>query len=113
MIRGLDDRELTWVTEESNQRFLKELSPDFQNAIDNQNKEGVYDHLDDKIEKEMNAAEIEAIPKGTRYITNSHVKKFKDFLKSKGLSGNIESMPVTFLANYLRYFYYTFSCKDG
>ena len=74
-ISGLDDEELVWVTEESNQRFFKELSSDFWNTIDDQNKEeGMYDHLDEKIEKEMNAAELEAIPKGTRYITNFHVK---------------------------------------
>lgn len=67
MINELDDEDLTWVTEKSNERFLKELSSDFWNAIDDQNKEeGMYDHLYEKIEQEMNGAELSAIPKGTR-----------------------------------------------
>lgn len=113
MISGLSSDELQWITEESCDRMIKELDPDIFKDIDEFVSENEYAELPEEIISELSDAEKSATPKGTQYQTNAHVRKFKTFLKDKGLSEDIEVMPVRFLANYLRYFYYNLKCKDG
>ena len=52
----------------------------------------------------MDSLEKESIPMETKYNTVAHVKKFKKFLKDSNLSVDIETIPVNFLAKYLRFF---------
>ena len=53
------------------------------------------------------------VPNSTAFSTQQWVKKFKAFLEENELSTNIETMPVRFLSQYLRYFYYRLKRKDG
>ena len=79
----------------------------------NGEEDGEWGMLENDIIKEMDEAENSAIPMSTKFSTKQHVTKFKMFLSSKQLSTNIEEMPVSFLALYLRYFYFHLRCKDG
>ncbi len=65
-----------------------------------------YAELDKAIISEMDNFEKELVPQGSHLNTVAHVKKFKSFLKSKDLSVDIEHMPMSMLATYLRYFYF-------
>jgi len=112
MISGLSTEELDWITAESTERFILEMDPNF---LDEMNCEDntEWKMLENEIVKEMDDAENSSIPMSTKFNTKQHVTKFKTFLSSKGLSTNIEQMPVSFLALYLRYFYFHLRCKDG
>ena len=117
-ISGLNDDELQWVTDESNERYVLELDTamfdelmeDYKNADGDEEE---YKDLEDEITKEMDEAEEEGIPTSTKFSTNQHVAKFKSFLSAKGLSENIEKMPASFLNKYLRLFYFSLKRKDG
>ena len=115
MISGLSTNELEWVSAESVDRFLSELSLYFFDDIHVEAESMIeeFSSLDEDIITEMNDLEKELTPKGTQHQTISHIRKFKNFLESKKLSTNIEAMPVRFLADYLRYFYFSLRCKDG
>lgn len=113
MISGLSTNELEWVSIESCDRFLSELSPSFFDDMEAENMIEEYSTLDRDITVQMDDLEKELTPKGTQHQTISHIRKFKTFLESKKLSTNIEAMPVRFLADYLRYFYFSLRCKDG
>ena len=113
-ISGLSDEELSWVTSESNSRFVVELDAKLfeeLGAVDLKDME--FNDLEPDIIKEMDEAEEANIPESTKFSTSQHVSKFKSFLSAKGLSENIETMPATFLNSYLRLFYYSLGCKDG
>lgn len=117
-ISGLNDEELNWVTNESSNRYLVELDPKLFNELlenyehENQNDDQ-YKSIEHAVIKEMDEAEEAGIPSSTKFSTGQHVAKFKSFLTSNGLSENIEIMPVSFLNNYLRLFYFSLKCKDG
>lgn len=112
MVSGLGTDELEWVTTESSDRFVLELDPDFLKEM-NSEDDTEWGMLESDIIKEMDEAEKSAIPMSTKFNTKQHVAKFKNFLSSKGLSIQIENMPVSFLALYLRFFYFNLRCKDG
>jgi len=120
MVSGLSGEELQWVTEESNSRYLLELDAGlFEKLLEDGEVPAENDidvdlkDLDEAIKKEMDEAEEASIPQSTKFSTDQHVFKFKAFLSSKGLSTNIESMPASFLSNYLRLYYFRLRCKDG
>ena len=96
MISGLSSDELQWITEESCDRMIKELDPDIFKDIDEFVSENEYAELPEEIISELSDAEKSATPKGTQNQTNAHVRKFKTFLKDKGLSEDIEVMALTF-----------------
>lgn len=112
IVSGLGTEELEWITKESSERFILELDQGFLNEM-NCEEDGEWGMLENDIIKEMDEAENSAIPMSTKFSTKQHVTKFKTFLSSKQLSTNIEEMPVSFLALYLRYFYFHLRCKDG
>ena len=113
MISGLSTEQLNWVTVQSNERTLIELIPNTFSDIDDFINNNDFKELSDTITSEMDMLEKESVPKGTQYNTEAHVKKFKNFLIDQKLSTEIETMPVKFLANYLRFFYFNLRCKDG
>lgn len=113
MISGLDSEQLDWVTKESNNRMLIELDPELFCDIDDFVKDNDCTDLPKSIIEEMDCLEKDSIPMGTKYNTVAHVKKFKKFLKDNNLSVDIETIPVNFLAKYLRFFYFKLRCKDG
>ena len=52
-------------------------------------------------------------PLVTKKQKEQYATKFKDFLQSKNLSSNIETVPVNILSNYLSYFYFSLRSKKG
>lgn len=69
--------------------------------------------LSDEIKAEMDAMEIEEETESSKIHVRQYVKKFKDFLKGKNLSQEIETMKESVLAEYLRYFYSSLRKQDG
>lgn len=110
MISGMSDELLKWITDESGERYIKELSSSFKKEIQEME---VFDDVDDEILNTIKLAESEAIPNSTKNQTEYHVKKFKDFLLQKKLSTNIEKIPIDILSNYLSYYYYSLRRKDS
>lgn len=112
-ISGLNSEELSWVSDESVDRLIKELDPEIFKDVEYFTENCEYSKLTREIEAELDEAEKSAVPKSTFGQTKIHIKKFKNFLIEKGLSPNIETMPTRFLADYLRYFYFNLRCQDG
>ena len=97
MISGVSDDELHWLTLESNDRYIQELSEDFLNEFNSpENDLKNYKDIEDEIVTEMNDAEKANIPNSTAFSTQQWVKKFKNFLVEKKLSTEIETMPCSF-----------------
>jgi len=113
MISGLSTEELDWITKESEKRNCIELSSNFTSTGTKELTAEMYPDINAAITKEMNEIERQAIPKSTQSATENHVKKFKSFLHENNLSTDIEAMPIKFLAEYLRFFYFKLKCKDG
>ena len=114
MVSGVSDEELNWISKESCDRFLIELGEDFLSEYGSpeSNMEKFQD-LNDQIIKQLDNAEKSSIPKSSAFSTQQWTSKFKQFLKSKNLSDDIENMPVRFLSQYLRYFYHNLIARDG
>jgi len=110
MISGLSDEVLQWVTSESGDRYLTELSYTFTEEIE---KMEVFEDIDDDILNALKKAESEITPKSTKQQTDYHIKKFKDFLVENQLSANFEEAPLNILANYLSFYYYNLKRKDS
>lgn len=107
MISGLSEEELNWVTEQSVDRLVKELDPNFIYAMEeNFDELDSQDILPRELEEEMRAFENENIPVSTRESTKRYTEKFKSFLRENKLCDRIETMPVSFLSKYLQFYYY-------
>lgn len=76
-------------------------------------REMYYKDLDGEIKSQMDQAELDGIPQSTKFSTKHHVDKFKNFLSKNNLPNDIESMPVKYLAQYLRFYYFSLKTKDG
>ena len=101
MISGLGTEELEWVSSESNDRRLLELSDDFLNYL---NSEEIKDIPED-ITAELKQIEDDCIPQSTKEHMVNYSRRFIEFLKQKTLSIDFENIPKSILNNYLRYFY--------
>ena len=104
-ISGLNDEELKWITSETFDRHLSELSDDFVRSLEEPESD-----IDPKVEllnlnEELKKIEIESIPKSTMDQMKSTSNRFINFLKAKKLSVQMETIPKKHLNNYLRYFY--------
>ena len=110
MVSGVSDEELQWITHESNDRYIKELSAEFLKEF--QSPEEDYADIENDIINEMNEAEKSNVPNSTAFSTQQWVKKFKAFLEENELSSALFE-PVRFLSQYLRYFYDRLKRKDG
>ena len=69
--------------------------------------------LDENVNEELNKLEEQEIPNTTRAQTLSYARKFKIFLQSKSLPDCIETMPVRYLNQYLRFWYSSLRKPDG
>lgn len=58
--------------------------------------------ISQSIQELMNELENEMVPKSTDRQTKMYVQRFRDFLKSKEVSINFETLPERYLAQYLR-----------
>ena len=112
-VSGLSDGELSWVSEQSMDRFMSELDEGFLKEFEFEEEDKSFQHVDDTIVEEMNKAERQLTPQATEKQTKTHVQKFKKFLLEKNLSTEIESMPSKYLAEYLRFFYFNLRTKSG
>ena len=100
-----------WITTESGERYIAELSKSFQEELENME---VYEDVYDKILQTISdTEESAATPASTKSQTQRHVKRFKAFLEENKLSTKIEKVPINILANYLCFFYYSLKTKDG
>ena len=110
---GLSDDILQFVTDESGDRFITELTDEFRNELDNFDNLHDYQSLDGDQLNLLEKLEMEAIPPGTNNQTKRHTEMFRNFLSSKGLSKNFEKAPSKILCDYLRLFYANARTKTG
>ena len=109
-ICGLSDEDLRFVTFESNERYVKELTTEFNQDLEKDNE------LPDLTEEQLDylrKIEESAVPKSTANQTKQHVNLFKRFLRDNSLQENFELIPTSYLNNYLRLFYSRIRKKDG
>ena len=109
-ISGLTDEMLNWVTNESGERYITELTKSFEDKL---NEIEVYEDVDEETLKTLREAESKIVPQSTQKQTKNHIKRFKEFLLMKNLSDKIETVPLPILGNYLSFFYYSLETKDG
>ena len=112
-ISGNDSEGLDWITEESNERYIYELSDSFIEMLNDTEYQEIPEDINEQIEAELRQLEDEALPKSTKEQMIRYSNKFKDFLRSKSLSLDFQRMPKDALNNYLRYFYSELRTKDG
>ena len=58
-ISGLDDEMLAWISEESNSRYIEELSASFARQLDNQ----TLNEIPEDVENELDRLEMASVPK--------------------------------------------------
>ena len=102
---GVSDEELVFFSNESNQRYLKELDHDFLKEF-----EDFPADVDADTKALMNE---DMVCKSTAWNTSNEIKHLKTFLSNKKLSSDIETIPTTVLAEYLRFYYYSLQKNDG
>lgn len=108
-LSGNDTNELDWITQESNDRFLIELSDEFINFINDAETTSIPQSVMD----ELDEMERNSIPKSSMKQMENTVKRFTSFLCEKKLSTNLKDIPVNILNNYLRYFYAQLRTQNG
>ena len=101
IMSGLDTECLEWVSVESNERIVSEISSEFWDFLQS---EEIKD-IPEEISHELKELEDKCIPKSTREHMTNYFKRFVVFLREKQLSQDFENIPKTILNNYLRYFY--------
>ena len=109
-ISGLDTETLNWVTEQSSERFISELSDGFLNFL---NEEETSERVDEEILNELDELEKENTPRSSLQQTTANISRFRTFLTEKNLSSDIDKVPPAILDTYLRYFYSSLRTKDG
>ena len=110
----VSDDLLAWITSESEQRFVSELSNIFKSDISRIEEETSpmhYEDVKEDILETLRNAEQGVIASSTVYQTKSHVNRLKSFQKEKNLSTNIETAPESILSNYLSYYYFSLRKK--
>jgi len=108
-ISGLDDEMLAWITEESNSRYIEELSASFVRQLDNQ----TLNEIPEDVENELDRLEMASVPKTSMKQMNEAIQKFRAFLCDKLLSNDLQGIPIALLDTYLRYFYSELKTKEG
>ena len=112
-ISGLDSNVLDWVSFQSSERCVNEISPEFLNYLNREEDPMTIEELTTEIIAEMNATEKESIPASTLKQMNETADRFKRFLAEKSLSTDLEGIPAQILNDYLRYFYMNLRTLDG
>lgn len=112
MISGASDEMLEWLSVQSGERFVSEISNEFLTML-NQDDNDIPPDIDQEIDEKLKALEEEAIPQSTEAQTRRYVEKFRLFLREKQLSPEFEKTPDEILNNYLRYFYSSLKKEDN
>lgn len=110
-ITGLSTEELNWVTEESSERYLEEISDDFIRALSE--IEIPETELTEDIIAELDQLEKDSTAKSSQKQMESAVKRFREFLNAKQLSTDFSRIPESILNTYLRYFYSELRTQKG
>lgn len=100
-ISGLDDAGLLWISKESMDRDIYEISEEFLEMLG----ENEIVEISEDIEEHLKNLEKEGVPKSTQAQMERTSKRFLSFLQDKKLSINISEVPKHILNNYIRYFY--------
>ena len=106
----MDSEFLEWATNESNDRFLFELSDDFIQMLDNANE-----NITSEIDNELDALERHFTSMTSLKQQESTIKRLRTFLELKKncLPTFLIYLPLKVLNNYLRYFYSELRTADG
>ena len=91
-ISGLSNEDLQFVTSESAQRYLRELSDEFRKNMEEDHNLPTLtqDQLD-----YLRTIEESSVPKSTANQTNQHVAKLRTFLRENSLQENFEHTHVS------------------
>ena len=89
-ISGSSTEELDWITNESNERYLYELSAAFVENLNN--LEDYSMDINEEIDRDLRILEEEALPKSTKEHMVRYSYKLKKFLLSKSFSVNFEGL---------------------
>ena len=108
-ISGLNDEMLAWVTEESNERVLEEISTSFLQSLD----DITLSEIPEDVQKELDQIEKDSIPKTSVKQMNEAIERFKSFLREKSFSTDLLGIPIVLLNTYLRYFYSELRTRNG
>lgn len=108
-IQGLNDNELQWVTQESGERFLTELSDSFLSYLNGEENENISKAVIEELER----IENDSIPRSTQKQMENTTRRLKNFLTEKKLSTDLENVPISILDNYLRYFFSELRTNEG
>ena len=111
MISGVDESLMDFITSESNERFITELTDDYFNELKAATED--YPDLSDTQIKDLEELEKKNIPFTTDIQTKRYVRMFKEFLDEKDLCSQFEKVPDALLCNYLRLFYSQLRMKNG
>lgn len=109
-ISGLSSEVLEWVTSESGDRYVEELSHGFLTYL---NSEDDLSEVPQDVMDELNEIEKEGIPHSSMRQMTENVKRFSDFLIGKNLSTDLKNIPIAILKDYLRFFYSCLRTKDN
>ena len=114
MISGLESDVLDWVTMESNERELVELSGGFLAMLNEfELSEEITEELSIDIMQELDKLEKDSIPASCMKQMNSSLKRLEAFLKKHKLNSNVMNIPKKILNTYLRFFYSELRQLDG
>ena len=111
IISGVDDNFLDFLSRESCERYISELSISFQNELNE------TEQMDKTLspEQEIFLTELEnnSVSFSTDCQTKKWVATFRRFLEEKKLSVSFEEVPLSVLNDYLRLFYASLKTVDG
>ena len=110
MVSGATTDELNWITHQSSDRYISEISDSFLQYL---NEEENSEEITPDIIKELNDLERECVPKSSLKQMNNEISRFTKFLSDKKLSTEILKVPPAILDTYLRYYYSSLRTKDG
>lgn len=81
MISGLNDEMVEWVSEQSTERYLTEITSVFMENLNEE--ESTYYEVPDEVGQELNRIEKESIPTSTMKQTENYVNIFRRFLEEE------------------------------
>ena len=111
IISGVDDNFLDFLSRESCERYISELSISFQNELNE--TEQMDKTLSPEQETFLTELENNSVSSSTDCQTKKWVAKFRRFLEEKKLSVSFEEVPLSVLNDYLRLFYASLKTVDG
>lgn len=118
-ISGLDSDDMTFlakIAENSSEpvnQFNGSTKKQYEEIYQEQKNNGKFEDLSLDVQNEINNLEESFKSKSTENQTKNFVRKFQIFLDNKGIPSKIDSMPLRYLTQYLRWFYSQLRKDDG